>query len=201
MKTIRLLVTMMLLGITMGMSAQYVQNNKPSAVAKKQAKQYKKEGWKTAPGTLPLEYQLDRIYYMETQVSTDGSPMYAYGSSQSEGMYYDAAKTQADALAKGNLASNLHVEITRLVSTQIQNKHLPDGQVQTVTEITESSKSITIQQLNGVTPVLELFRTLKNGRTEVMIRCAYERAKAINTTMQYIDKECDRQGIDLGLMR
>lgn len=36
-------------------------NQKATKDARKAAKEYKKEGWKAAPGALPLEKQLDRL--------------------------------------------------------------------------------------------------------------------------------------------
>ena len=42
-------------------------NEKASKAARKEAKRLSKEGWKTAPGALPLEKQLDKSYMMQYQ--------------------------------------------------------------------------------------------------------------------------------------
>lgn len=40
-------------------------NDKASKAARNEAKKLGKEGWKAAPGALPLEKQLDRSYLMQ----------------------------------------------------------------------------------------------------------------------------------------
>ena len=79
-------------------------NEKASKAARKEAKKLTKEGWKTAPGALPMEKQLDRSYTMQMEYDNDLFPKYLMGEAMSIGENYDAAKMQALELAKQNLA-------------------------------------------------------------------------------------------------
>ena len=203
MKTIKILVTMMLFGIAMGVSAQTASElkNKASKEAKKQAKEYKKQGWEVAPGAIPMERQLDRSYLMEFDTDIDMVPKYAFGEAISTGQFYDAAKLQAGEIAKSNLVGMISSEITRLVDTQIKTKQLTEEQAQSVAAATEKSKSLVVQRLGAIVPVLELHRTLKNGNVEVMIRYAYNREKAIGPAIKVIEEELKGQGIDVDFVQ
>lgn len=203
MKIIKLFVTMMLLSITMGVSAQTASelNIKASKAAKKQAKEYKKQGWEVAPGAIPMERQLDRSYVMEYDMDLDMQSKYAFGEAISTGQFYDAAKLQASELAKSDLVGKLSSEITRLVETQVKTKQLQDEQAQSVAAATEKSKSLVIQRLGAIAPVLELHRKLKNGNVEVMIRYAYNRERAVNAAFKEIDEGLKEQGINIDFVQ
>lgn len=203
MKTIKLFVTMMLLGIALGASAQTASELKikASKTAKKQAKVYQKQGWEIAPGAIPMERQLDRSYLMEFDTDLDMQSKYAFGEAISTGQFYDAAKLQASELAKSDLVGKISSEITRLVETQIKTKQLPEEQAQSVAAATEKSKSLVIQRLGAITPVLEFHRKLKNGNVEVMIRYAYNRERAVNQAVKEIDESLKGQGIEVDFVQ
>lgn len=203
MKTIKLFITMMMLGITLGASAQTASELKlkASKTAKKQAKVYKKQGWDIAPGAIPMERQLDRSYLMEYDIDVDMVPNYVFGEAISTGQFYDAAKLQASELAKSDLVGKISSEITRLVETQIKTKQIQDEQAQSVAAATEKSKSLVVQRLGAITPVLEFHRKLKNGNVEVMIRYAYNREKAVNAAIKDIDESLKAQGINVDFVQ
>lgn len=205
MKTIKLFVTLLLMGIAMAATAQTPAVElkiKASKEAKKQAKIYRKQKWEVAPGALPIERQLDRCYLMEYDVDIEtGEPKYAFGENMATGQFYAAGKLQASELAKGDLVGKLHVEITREVTAIVKNKQLTEEEAQSVAAVVEKSKSIVVQRLEGLQPLLELHRTLKNGNVEVMVRYGYNIKKAKADTYNFIDTECKEQGIDLGLMQ
>lgn len=194
---------MMLFGIAMGVSAQTASELKlkASKEAKKQAKEYQKKGWEIAPGGLPIERQLDRSYLMEYDVDEDMQSKFAFGEAISVGQFYDAAKLQASELAKSDLVGKISSEITRLVETQVKTKQLPEDQAQSAAAATEKSKSLVIQRLGAITPVLELHRKLKNGNIEVMIRYGYNRSKAVNAAIKQIDEGLKQEGIDLDFVQ
>ena len=60
-------------------------NEKASKAARKEAKRLSKEGWKTAPGALPLEKQLDKSYMMQYQYDADGFPQFIMAEAMSVG--------------------------------------------------------------------------------------------------------------------
>ena len=99
-------------------------NQKATKDARKAAKEYKKEGWKAAPGALPLEKQLDRLYLMRMEVDADMYPKYLTGEAMSIAESYDAAKIQAMELARLNLAGQLQSEVTALVENSVGNQQM-----------------------------------------------------------------------------
>ena len=206
MKTIRFFVTMVLFGIAMGMSAQVPVSPselkiKASKDAIKEAKRMKKEGWMPAPGTLPIERQLDRSYGMEyADLDLNMESKFAFGDGKSIGQFYDAAKVSAAATAMGDLVSKLHTEITREVTAQVINKQLPEDQANSIAAAVERSKQLTVQRLSGIVPVLQLYRKdKKTNNTEVMIRYSYLRSKAKNDTYEYLNAEAKKEGFELGM--
>lgn len=59
-------------------------NEKASKDARKAAKQLQKEGWKVAPGGLPMEKQLDRLYEMQYEIDFEtGFPKFIKGEAMS----------------------------------------------------------------------------------------------------------------------
>lgn len=202
MKAIRLFVTMMLFGIAMGVTAQVAPSElkiKASKEAKKECKRMTKEGWKPFPGGLPLERQLDRVYAMEYDTDLSMESKWAFGEGLDHGQFFEAAKGSANAFAMSDLVGKLHTEVTREVTAQVKNKELPEEQANSVAGMAESSKSLTVQRLSGIQPVLQAQRKLKNGNTEVMVRFAYLRSKAKNDTFNYINGKCKEEGIDFQL--
>lgn len=82
-------------------------DSKSSKTARKEAKKLEKEGWKAAPGALPLEKQLDRSYLKQQEEDELGYPKFLMSEAMSIGENYDAAKAQAYELAKQNLAGQI----------------------------------------------------------------------------------------------
>ena len=96
MKTVKFLLVMMLAGTFTVASAQITKeqkkerleiykssksqlNEKATKAARKEAKQFRKEGWQTTPGALPLEKQLDRSYLMQMEFDENMYPKYLMG--------------------------------------------------------------------------------------------------------------------------
>ena len=99
-------------------------NKKARKAARKEAKKLSKEGWKTTPGALPLEKQLDKSYLMQYQYDSDGFPKFIMAEAMRVGGNYDAAKMQALELAKQNLAGQIQTEVTALIENTVANEQM-----------------------------------------------------------------------------
>ncbi len=97
-------------------------NAKAGKDARKQAKQMEKDGWKVAPGALPLEKQLDRAFIMMQEYDYDGYPKYIMAEAMSTAGNYDAAKMQALTLAKQNLGGLIQTEVGGMVESSVSNE-------------------------------------------------------------------------------
>jgi hypothetical protein len=74
-------------------------------------------------------------------------------------------------------------------------KSLSEEQIQRMWGILEKSKAMFSQRLSSFEPVVELYRKNKNGIVEVMVRYAYNREKAKQEVIKYIEEK--QQGSEL----
>ena len=146
---------------------------KASKEAKKESKRLRKEGWLTAPGALPLEKQLDRSYLMQMEYDEDMFPKYIMGEAMSLGANYDAAKIQATAIAKQNIAEKIQSEVAALISTEAANEQISEDEVNSFIKTVNASKQIISQNIGRVIDVIEIYRIAPGKKKEVRIMIAY----------------------------
>ena len=183
----------------MCVSPSFAQNSKEQIKehmkdARKGAKSYRKEGWITSPGALPIEKQLYRSYSMESDIDEKGYPKFITGEAQSIGENYDAAKMQALELAKQNLAGKIQTEITALIENTVANKQLSQEQAASVTQSVMSSKNLISQSIGRIIPVVELYRTLPNKNKEVLVRIAYNSEMAKEAAKRIVREDLEKKG-------
>lgn len=172
-------------------------NSKATKAARKEAKKFKKEGWTTAPGALPLEKQLDRSYLMQYEYDEDMFPKFIMGEAMSIGRNYDAAKMQALELAKQNLAGQIQTEVTALIENTVANEQLEAEQAASVTRSVMASKNLISQSIGRTIPVIELYRTLPNKNKEVLVRIAYNSNMAKKAAIKAIKEDLEKKGDEL----
>ena len=73
---------------------------KPVKEAKKEAKKFAKDGYKVAPGALPMGKQIEAAWMRQYEMDEDGYPLYIVASGNSVANTTSAAKLQATELAK-----------------------------------------------------------------------------------------------------
>lgn len=172
-------------------------NSRATKSARKAAKTYVKEGWKVAPGALPLEKQLDRAYGMQYEYDDNAYPRYIMAEAMSIGENYDAAKMQALELAKQNLAGQVQTEITALVESSVANKQLSDEEAASLTETVSASKNLISQSIGRVIPVVECYRVLSNRNKEVRVQIAYNSKMALEAAKGAVREELKKKGDNL----
>lgn len=171
-------------------------SEKATKAARKEAKRLEKEGWRTAPGALPLEKQLDRVYQMQYEIDEESFPKYIMGEAMSIGSNYDAAKMQAMELAKQNLAGQIQTEVAALVENTVENKQLNEDESVSVTKSVMNAKNLILQSLGRVLTVMEVYR--ENGKKkEVRVQIAYSSKQALQATRKAIVQDLENQGEDL----
>lgn len=169
-------------------------NEKASKVAHAEAKKLKKAGWETTPGALPIEKQLDKSYLMQYEYDKEMYPKYIMGEGMSIGGNYDGAKMQALELAKQNLAGQIRTEVTALVENTVANEQMSAEDAASVTRSISAGKNLISQSIGRTLPVVELYRTLKNGNKEVMVRIAYNGEMAKKLAKDAIRKQLAKEG-------
>lgn len=172
-------------------------NEKASKAARKEAKRLTKEGWKTAPGALPLEKQIDKSYLMQYQYDSDGFPQFIMAEAMSVGGNYDAAKMQALELAKQNLAGQIQTEITALIENTVANEQMEQSEASSITRSVLAAKNLISQSIGRVIPVVEAYRVVNGNNREVLVRIAYSQVIAKKATKKAIQKELEERGENL----
>ncbi len=170
-------------------------DEKASKDARKEAKKLAKDGWKAAPGALPLEKQLDRSYLMQFQFDDEGFPKYIMADGMSIGGNYDAAKMQALELAKQNLAGQIQSEVGALIETSVANNQLDGNDAESITKSVMAAKSLISNSIGRIIPVMESYREVKgNKNTQVLVRVAYSQEMARKAAKKAIKKSLEEQG-------
>ena len=169
-------------------------SEKATKTARKEAKRLQKENWKTTPGSLPIEKQLDKSYLMQYEYDEDMFPKYIMGEAMSIGGNYDAAKMQALELAKHNLAGQIQTEVTALIENTVANSQLSAEQAESITESVMSSKNLISQSIGRTIPVMELYRDKSNGGKEVLVRIAYNSSMAKAAAKKAVREDLKQKG-------
>ena len=179
-------------------------NEKATKAARSEARQNAKDGWKTAPGALPLEKQLDRSYLMQMEYDADMYPKYIMAEGMSVGGNYDAAKMQALELAKQNLAGKILTEVTGLVNNSVENQQMEAEEAVSITRSVLTGKSFISQSLGRIITVVEAYRTcddfgnpLPNKNKQVLVRIAYNGDMAKKVAKEAIRRDLEQRGDDL----
>lgn len=170
---------------------------KVSKSVKKDAKQFKKEGWRVRPGALPLEKQVERSSLMYFEYDDDLFPKYIMGEASSVGENYDAAKTAATSLAITNLAGQIQTEVTALIENTVGNRQLSAEEAASITETVMSSKSQISQSIGRTIPVMECYRVNSKKNIEVLVRIACKAEMAKEITKKAVRTELEQKGKDL----
>ena len=145
-------------------------NQKATKDARKAAKEYKKEGWKAAPGALPLEKQLDRLYLLVVAKNDE---------------------------AQLNLAGQLQSEVTALVENSVGNQQMSREEAASITQTIMESKALFSQNLGRVVPVLECYREKDNKNKEVRVVISYNTEMATEMAKRLIRQELEKKGEQL----
>lgn len=172
-------------------------NEKATKAARKEAKKLEKEGWKAAPGALPIEKQLDRSYMMQYQYDMDGYPQFIMADAMSTGGNYDAAKMQALELAKQNLAGQIQTEVTALIENTVANEQMAQGEAESITRSVMASKNLISQSIGRVVPVMETYKSERGSNPVVLVRIAYNMNNAKAAAKRAIKKDLEQRGDSL----
>lgn len=172
-------------------------NEKATKAARKEAKKLQKDGWKAAPGALPIDKQLDKSYLMQQEYDENLFPKYLMGEAMSIGENYDAAKMQALELAKQNLAGQIQTEVTALIENTVANKQLQPEEAASIVQSISAGKNLISQSIGRVLTVVEVYRTVNHKNKEVLVRIAYNAEMAKAAAKQAVREDLEKKGEDL----
>lgn len=162
--------------------------------ARKEAKRLAKEGYKPAAGALPLDKQIEQSWKYQYETDEEGNRLYIVASQTAKAGSYSAAKTQATAIAKVDLAGQIATEVAALIEAQVSNEELGEGDAATLVKTVSASKQKIQQNLGHTIPVVEIARTLSNKNVEMQITMAYNVNNALTIVKQAVKEELRAQG-------
>lgn len=176
-------------------------NAKPSKDAKKQAKEFKKQGWKVNAGDNTIEKQITDGQLMSKELMVDEAGnrtrRYIQAPGQTTAGSFNAAYAAARANATVQLAATLEQQVAAAMQTIIDNAQSSAISAVTVDKFHERAKTIVDASLTNSIPVLTLYRVLNNGNFEVMVRMAYDKKEFAAQLKRKMQKELEIEGNEL----
>lgn len=159
-------------------------------LAKKEGKDYEKDGWYVAPGDLPLEKQLEKTYTKQLEEDEFGYAKYIIASGNAVAQTQTAAKMQAQELAKLELAGQMSSQIAATVDNQVANNQIDQKDAATVQKMVAASKNIIAQKLGRTLDLVEMYRTDKKTKNiECNIRIGYSQELAMQAAKQVMKEQ------------
>lgn len=155
--------------------------------ARKEAKTLKKEGFKVAPGQLPMDKQIESTWVKRYETDDQGNKKWFVTDARALGETHSAAKMQAYEVAKVNLAGQIGTEVAGLIETNLANAQLSTQDAASVTETVATFKSIFGSKLGRTSTFFEADRP--DGKNiEVFVTIGYNYADAVNMAKDIIRK-------------
>ena len=214
-------ILMMLALILMGTTASYAQsavelakqqreldkinrdllNMKPTKTAKKQAKEWKKEGWVVPVGGSDLAQSITRSQLMGEELMADenGQPVKRYilhtatVTSGSESVGYAAARSQC----QQEIASMLQTKVAAAIQGKADNAQNSAIDATTVNKFNQRAKSIFDASLSMMTPVIHIYRVLPNNNYQVQVTIAYDKKEMKARLKRQLQKELEEEGDEM----
>lgn len=158
--------------------------------ARKEAKKLAKQGYKVPVGKLPMDKQLEKAWQLQYVVDENGYPFYFVASAKTIGSSYSATQMQAVNTAKLDLAGQIQTRVNQLIEAKVANNEISTEDAASLNSFVSASKSVISNTLGRVLILVEIYRTLENGNTEVQVTLGYnsdlatqEAIKAVQKTM------------------
>ncbi len=159
--------------------------------ARKEAKEYEKDGWYIQPGSLPLDKQIEKAWLKQDEENDKGFPAFYVGVGNSVAGTQSAAKIQAQSIAKQDLAGKISSSMAAIIETNIGTQQLTAEDAATIQETVSASTEIIAQKLGSVITLTELYRKVNANNIECNLRLAYSQEMANEEAKKAIKKELE----------
>lgn len=168
-------------------------NEKAMKSARKEAKEYEKDGWYVQPGSLPLDKQIEKSWLKQNEEDEKGFPAFYVGMGNAVAGTQSAAKIQAQSIAKQDLAGKISSSIAAIVETNIGTQQLTAEDAATIQQTVSASTEIIAQKLGAVITMTELYRKVNANNIECNLRLAYSQEMANEEAKKAIKKELEEK--------
>lgn len=173
-------------------------NAKPTKQAKKQAKEFKAEGWTVPAGDVDIAQQVTRSQLYSAELTTDESgnvtKRYIMQTAQQTAGTYNSGYAAARAAAQTELAAMLKTELVTAMQQKLDNSQNNALTATTIDKFNQRSRMIVDQTLTNAIPVLAIYRRLPNNNFEVQVRIAFDKKELIARIKRNMQQELEKDG-------
>ena len=152
---------------------------KPTKEAKKQAKDYIKEGWKVNAGDRSMEQQITYGTLLAEEYMADNSGNTVKRFIQQQGRStqgtFNAAQAAARLNAQVSLAAMIKTKLAATMESTIASAESNAESAVTLEKFNQNAKAIVDESLTNCIPVLTIYRVLDNKNFEIQVRVAYDK--------------------------
>lgn len=166
--------------------------NKAVKEARKEAKQFEKDGWFVAPGALPMDKQIEKAWMRQYEEDENGYPKYIVGEGNQVAETQSAANLAATELAKLDLAGKVETQVAALIETSIANQQLNAEDAASISKVVAGSKNIIAQQLGRVIVLFKIYRRIDKN-VEANVRIAYNSDMAKEAAKKVLRKKLEEE--------
>lgn len=174
---------------------------KPTKKAKKQAKEWKKEGWVVPVGGKDLAQQITHSQLMGEELMADenGQPVARYilhtatVTSGSESAGYAAARNQCQM----EIASMLQTKVAAAIQAKLDNSQSSAINASTVNKFHQRGKAIMDATLTMMTPVIHIYKVLPNNNYQVQVQIAYDKKEMKARLKRQLEEQLEEEGDEL----
>lgn len=163
---------------------------KVTKTAKKEAKRLTKEGWMPAPGRLPLENQLDRLYRKQYETTDNNNPRYLFGNATVSSSDYTVAQKQAREYARQDLITQLKAETEELIQTAVKEINV-GSESKPLRDYADEAATKMSQKLYRLPIELEAVRET-GGKKEIMMMVSCPTNQVMKMLLESIEEEYAR---------
>ncbi|MGM9688842.1 MAG: hypothetical protein ACI3YD_07295 [Alloprevotella sp.] len=174
---------------------------KPTKSAKKQAKEFKKEGWRVTAGAKSLEQQIteSQIYGEALTVDENGATIKRYmiqAGMQTAGSY-NAGFAAARTAAMVELAGMLRTRIVAAMQQKLDNSQSQEITAVTIDKFNQRSKAIVDAELTRSILLLAMYRNTSNNLYEVQVRLAFDKKELAARLKRQMQQQLEAEGDEL----
>ena len=179
MKNILLLALVFLAG-TIASYAQ-LDSKEIEKMASEESEALLKEGWKVNVGSMPLKYQLIKVYTTMGELQ-NGQNKYIISDGKVIGATFEAARVHAMEIAKRNMITL--IENMTLTETEGNSINSEERDIESGNLSETKYKNTSSLELGNLIPLLTCYRQLPNGNIEVLVNLACLRDNVIKAKLK-----------------
>ncbi len=191
MKNLRITLIISLMALMLANVSFAQSNSRIKKEAKREAKEFGREGFTELPGAPPLRYQLEKAWKKQLKEDEYGYPLFIVASGNGVAETETVAKLQANETAKYELAGTISTSVAGLIKGEYGNAQLNNEDAATVNKILGNVQSLVAAELGRVVPLVEMHKKVGKN-VEVNVRIAYNSEMAKDITKKVIRKELEK---------